>query len=363
MQLNWRGLTDRIADLAALGFQRRRDVRRPWRSRTLRLQTEALESRNMLASHPLLVAAHRPHTSAPAVHHSAPAHISSTSGGQTSTTAGTLRLSAPSPGSAGATLAVGAVSIQGGTTTNTGTLTLSAVNTYTGSVLVQNGSLGTGTATLAGGTLRLNTTNMSATIGAGVPVTVASGATLELAGNTSNLSDLTTASQRVHFVNSSTQTSGGTLLVSGTNQQVGAIDGTGTTVVNSGVGVTANLIVVGSLDLGGSALTLSPFGSTVNLATMTGPGEAGWLHDTGGSTIVNSGATLTANHIVQSALVIAPANGGLITIAPSDASGTPLAGQLQLAQSLAPPMDASTLAPPVTSASPPALPYCWNQPG
>jgi autotransporter-associated beta strand protein len=365
MQLNWRGLTDRIADLAALGFQRRRDVRRPRRSRTLRLQTEALESRNMLAWHPLLFAPHRPHTAAPAVHLPAPAHTSSTSGSQASTSGGTLRLSGPRSGSGGATLAVGAVSIQGETTTNTGTLTLSAANTYTGSVLVQNGSLGTGTVNLQGGTLRFSNTVDLATIGAGVTVTVASGATLELAGNTSNLSDPTTASHRVHVVNNSTQTSGGTLLVSGTNQQVGAIDGTGTTVVNSGVGVSANLIVVGSLDLGGSTLTLSPFGNTVNLATTAGPGEAGWLHDTGGSTVVNPGADLTANHVVQNALVIGstPFSAGIVTISASDASGNPLAGQLQLAPSLAPPADASTLAPPVTSASPPALPYYWNQPG
>ena len=347
MQFNWRGLTDRMADLAALGFQRRRDVRRPRRSRMLRLQTEALESRNMLASFPLLAtgsAGHLTslwrHTAAPVAHHSAPAHISSTSSAQTSTTAGTLRLSGPSSSSAGATLAVGTVSIQGGTTINTGTLTLSAANTYTGGVLVQNGSFGTGTATPVGGTLAIssgvtNTGTISLTGGA-----------ISLIVNTGEFSAPTLGN------NSNLTISGGTL-------RFNTVNGPATI----GTGVTATVSGTGTLELAGTVLQLSPVATpriivasssgTLGQLSTTGPGEAGWLCDAG-STIVNSGATLTANHIVPSALVInnAPFNNGIVTISASDASGNPVAGQLQLAQSLAPPADASTLTPPITSASP-----------
>jgi autotransporter-associated beta strand protein len=362
MGLSWRGLARRIADRAALGFQARRGDNRRRRSGTLRLQTEALESRNMLASHPLLVAGHRPHTAAPAVHHSAPAHIGSTSGGQTLTTAGTLRLSAPSPGSAGATLAVGAVSIQGGTTINTGTintgtLTLSAVNTYTGGVTVANGTLGAGTTTVVGGTLTIS----SAVTNTGT-IALTGGAT-SLIVNTGGFSAPTLGN------NSSLTISGGTLRFNNTVDA--ATFGTG--VIVSGTG---------TLELAGTVSTLlSPNVDRVHIVNLSSQlstianGEAGWLHDTGGSTVVNLGADLTANHIVQNALVIgnAPSTVGLITISASDASGYPLAYQLQpsnpfgaglyFAGSLAPVDSALTLAPPVTSVSPPAVPYYWNQPG
>ena len=106
-----------------------------------------------------------------------------------------------------------------------------------------------------------------------------SGATLELAGS---VSALATGSNRVNIVNNSTSAG---VLVSGTLQHVGNIDG-------------------------------------------------------GGTTQVNAGSDLTANHIVQSALVISGTAGshGLVTIAASDASGNPLATSngLALAGSLPP---------------------------
>jgi hypothetical protein len=122
----------------------------------------------------------------------------------------------------------------------------------------------------AGG-LRFTNTTGASTVASGSTVTVALGATLELAGNVSNLSDSGAASHRAHVINNSTVASGGSLLVSGSNQQVGAIDGTG-------------------------------------------------------DTLVNDGASLTANHIVQNALVIgsAGASASKVTIAASDASGNPL---------------------------------------
>jgi hypothetical protein len=163
---------------------------------------------------------------------------------------GTLRLASLNDGGAARTI----------TKVNSGTLEIQGASTLT-----------TGTSIKANvGLLRFNNTSGPATVGAGVTATVMSGATLELAGNVSDLSSPSPASARVNVINNSKQTSGGSLLVSGTNQQVGAVTGTG-------------------------------------------------------DTVVNAGASLTANSIVQNALVIGGTNGsaGLVTIAASDASGNP----------------------------------------
>ncbi|HEV3417120.1 MAG TPA: PEP-CTERM sorting domain-containing protein, partial [Pirellulales bacterium] len=89
----------------------------------------------------------------------------------------------------------------------------------------------------------------TATIGAGVTATVNSGATLELAGSVSALS---AGANRVSIINNS-QVAGGGLLVSGTNQQVGNIDGSGNVTVNAGANLTANHIVQNALLIGGAA--------------------------------------------------------------------------------------------------------------
>ena len=124
---------------------------------------------------------------------------------------------------------------QSGSTTFAGTIALSGPS----AVLAKSGS-GTleldGAPTFSGGSalkinsgnLRFNVTSGSATIGSGVAATVSSGATLELAGS---VSALASGANRVDIVNNST-TAG--VLVSGTLQQVGNIDGTGTTQVNPG---------------------------------------------------------------------------------------------------------------------------------
>ena len=142
-------------------------------------------------------------------------------------------------------------------------------------------TLGAASSMAVGGasTLRFKPTTGAATVGAGVTATVASGATLELAGSVSSLSS---GANRVNITNSSSSPG---ILISGTSQQVGNIDGAGTT-------------------------------------------------------RVNAGSDLTANHIVQSALVIGGTAGshGLATIDASDASGNPLgqSSELDLAGSLAP---------------------------
>ena len=143
-------------------------------------------------------------------------------------------------------------------------------------------NLGNATSLSASGTstLRFGLTSGSATIGTGVTATVTDAATLELAGSVSALS---TGASRVNVVNNSSAAAG--VLISGTNQAVGAIDGAG-------------------------------------------------------NTQINAGSDLTANHIIQNALVIGGATGipGMVTIDASDANGNPL-GQssgFALASSLTP---------------------------
>jgi hypothetical protein len=103
---------------------------------------------------------------------------------------------------------------------------------------------------LTGGTLRFSAEQGAATIGTGVTVTIATGATLELVGEVAALSS---GSSRAHIINNSQQAFGGMLLVTGINQQVGAIDGTGDTVVNDGSDLTADHIIQNALIIGGAA--------------------------------------------------------------------------------------------------------------
>ncbi len=114
------------------------------------------------------------------------------------------------------------------------------------------------------GKLRFAPLSGSVMIGAGTTVAVASDSTLELAGTVSALS------AEVDVRNDGSQGAGGALLITGINQQIGGIDGSG--------------------DL-----------------------------------VVLAGAMLTANHVNQAALVIegAPSDLGLLTIAPSDSGGEP----------------------------------------
>ncbi len=171
------------------------------------------------------------------------------------------------------------ITVAGGTFTmaGTGTMTITAAP-----ILDANSNLAVSS---SGGKLVLNISS-NPTVQANVTATVASGATLELAGTTSALADPTAlstfgpprnASQRVEVQNS------GTLQVDdGAVQQVGGIDGTGSVVVGS-----------------------------------------------------STGASLTANHIIQNSLTISA--GSTFTLAPSDPSGLPsAAGGLVLAGSLTP---------------------------
>ena len=100
------------------------------------------------------------------------------------------------------------------------------------------------------GTLRLSTAE-GAMVASGVVAQVNGSATLELAGSVSNLSSAMGPPIRAAVVNNSSAAAG--LLVSGPNQQVGGIDGLGDVVVTDGASLTADHIVQTALAIGGTA--------------------------------------------------------------------------------------------------------------
>jgi hypothetical protein len=103
---------------------------------------------------------------------------------------------------------------------------------------------------VSGGTLRLNVTPASSGsvfVGTGVTATVTNTAVLELAGSVSAL-DPVAIKGKANVINNSMAPAG--LLVSGTNQTVGFVDGAGTTQVNDGSDLTASHIVQGALVIG-----------------------------------------------------------------------------------------------------------------
>jgi autotransporter-associated beta strand protein len=122
------------------------------------------------------------------------------------------------------------------TKSDPGLWVLSGPNTYSGGT------------TVVAGTLRFNVTSGAPSVAAGATVSVASGATLELAGTISALGSA--GGNRAHIVNSSTASG---VLISGTNQVVGGVDGSGNVHVNAGSDLTADHIIQNALIIGGSA--------------------------------------------------------------------------------------------------------------
>ncbi len=170
-------------------------------------------------------------------------------------------LSGAVSGGGSAQLNVGAgtmltVNQSSGTATFAGTLALAASGSLTkqGSgteILTAVPSLGNNASlAISGGTLKFNTATGTPTIGAGVTASVTSTGTLELAGTASALGT-TAVAARVNITNTSTASAG--VLVSGGNQQVGGIDGTGVVQVNSGARLTANHVIAGALVIGGTS--------------------------------------------------------------------------------------------------------------
>jgi hypothetical protein len=108
-------------------------------------------------------------------------------------------------------------------------------------------NLGSGSSiAVAGGTLRFNVTSGAPTVGAGVTATVSAGATLELAGSVSALS---AGSARANIINDSTA---GGVLASGTNQRIGAVEGSGNLTIAASGDLTADHILQAVLIIGGT---------------------------------------------------------------------------------------------------------------
>jgi autotransporter-associated beta strand protein len=134
--------------------------------------------------------------------------------------------------------------------------------------------------TVNSGTLRFANTGSASAIATGTTINVTSGASLELAGTTSNLSDPGSPSHRAHISNQSslpfTPAAGGGLIVSGTNQQVGVVDGPGDTGVNAGASLTVDHIIQTTLAIGGSDATHTGL-VTINSSSATGAPTGGGL--------------------------------------------------------------------------------------
>jgi fibronectin-binding autotransporter adhesin len=137
---------------------------------------------------------------------------------------------------AGLWILSGANVYSGGTTVSAGTLEFDTAPTLSNNNVLQ----------VTGGTLRFKVNSAPATVGTGVSATVNSGATLELAGTATALA---AGLNRANITNNSATPAG--VLVSGTNQVVGVITGTGSTQVNAGGSLTANQIVQNALIIGG----------------------------------------------------------------------------------------------------------------
>ena len=158
--------------------------------------------------------------------------------------------------------------------TGDGTLTLTEVHSVSGNLEI------------TGGFLQLSEPS-TPTFSSGVMTTVTGTGALELAGSVSVLTS------GVNVANNSTAAAG--ILVSGTNQVIGSISGTGNVVVNAGGGLTANSIVQGSLVIGGTA---------VNHAIVTIASS-----DASGSPLTSASATANTNaSALDAVLVSSPAS-------------------------------------------------------
>ncbi len=173
----------------------------------------------------------------------------------------------------------------GGTPRSGGTLTQSGPNTLeiAGAPSLGNNS----NVNVNGGTLRFNMTSASSgtvAIGSSVTATIANSGVMELAGTVSALS---AGGNRTHVINNATSPAG--LLVPGSNQKVGNIDGAGATQVNAGADLTADHIIQSALVIGGTAtshglVTIAasgPSGSPLDGAQSGGLGISDSLAGTG----------------------------------------------------------------------------------
>jgi autotransporter-associated beta strand protein len=179
-----------------------------------------------------------------------------------------------------------------------------------------------------GGALRYNTTGNAASVGSAVSVHVSAGAEVELANSGSALSDGT----HVANVTNDSQLPAGGLLVSGTNQRVGRIQGAGNVVVAAGGSLIADSIQQNSLVIGGSGgihalVTIAPSDAAGNplvdsasapcatssllaseVSGADGPFAAGFASASGLPGLADSATSVTDSQFIQfgSATAVSP---------------------------------------------------------
>ncbi len=143
------------------------------------------------------------------------------------------------------------------------------VKTGTGMLSLTGPSNNIGGTRVAAGALVFNITSVTPTIASGATVTVNAGAVLELAGPISALGSA--GGNRARIVNDSFGAAGAAagLVVSGQQQVVGGIDGSGATQVYAGSHLTADHIIQSALIIGGT----SGSGSLVTIAASDASGN------------------------------------------------------------------------------------------
>jgi len=181
-------------------------------------------------------------------------------------------------GSAAGIGGTGNITLSGQTNYGTFTLIATGANTLNlaGSQVWGNGA----SVAIQSGTVRYSLDGSdSVSVGTGNTIAVSGGATLELAGSKSALSDGT---RSVNITNNSDSLG---VNVTGTNQVVGGIDGTGATVVQAGASLTAGYILQNTLTINGS----TSGGGKVTIASVGGgsAGAAAWNVDSN-SALVNN---------------------------------------------------------------------------
>ncbi len=127
---------------------------------------------------------------------------------------------------------------------------------------------------VTGGKLKINVNSGTPSVGSGVTASITNDAVLELAGSVSALGTSVPAA-RVDITNNSTTAAG--LLVSGGNQQVGGIDGSGNIEVDAAASLTANHIVAGALAIGGDGMKPATVTIAASDASGNPQAEAGGL--------------------------------------------------------------------------------------
>jgi autotransporter-associated beta strand protein len=162
-----------------------------------------------------------------------------------------------------------------------GTLIVTGPNTYSGNTAVDAGKL------------TFNVATGTPSVGSATTVTVAPGATLELAGSISALGSST--GPRANIVNDSTA---GGVLISGQHQFVGDIDGAGQTTIAAGSDLTANHIIQ-------SALVIESSSTSIATLTITA------IDDSGAPLVANTSELLISSLQTDAAAIQLPfaANG------------------------------------------------------